>query len=360
MGNVSGGQPAAPAGISPEVQAKVDSLQQQFSQLQGRAQLAEIQQAMSTIEERLTEYPAELRALERRGFIHGRSLQERLQMLKGQWRKNRPRLEGSLKERQNQLKANLTSTSRLVTRARSGQQAAVASAESAIEALRRETDAADRALRSQYDSVDTELYDIGAQLSRIAWMMEALDESPDIQLQNGEGPLLAVETEWHRDGDEGPKGVLFLTNQRLLFEQKEEIVTKRRLGIFKAESEVIHKLWLDIKVTDIESVQDSEEGGFLGVGKADILELTCSGQAPVSRARFHLKGQDSADWRAEIKRVQSGQVTADRVQRSAAKPASVSLSFPSQCPNCTAALPKAERGATQIVCEFCGSAISPV
>jgi hypothetical protein len=188
-------------------------------------------------------------------------------------------------------------------------------------------------------------------------MLNALEESTEIQLRSSEGPLRAVETDWHRDGDEGPEGVMFLTDQRLLFEQREEIVTKKRFGLFKTDSEMVQKLWLDINVSDIEKVEDSEEGGFLGMGKADILELVCSADAPVSRARFHIKGQESSDWRSLIRRAQSGEVAAERHARAKATP---TLKFPSSCPNCMGTLPEPNRGATRVKCDFCGSMIGPV
>ncbi len=348
--------PASSKALTPEIQAKIDSIQREFSRLQGEAELANVQGTIGHIEERLAEFPTDLNDLKRRGFLHSRSLEERLQLLKTQWRKTSPGLRSSLKEHQNRLRADVNSTSRLVARARNGQQAALSSAKSAVDGLERKVDAAERALSSQYGNVDSELYVIDSDLSRIKWMMDALEESPEIRLKEGEGPLMAVASEWQRDGDEGPKGVLYLTNQRLLFEQKEEIVTKKRFGIFKAESEMMHKLWLDITVGDIASVEDSEEGGFLGIGKADILELTCSGQASISRARFHLKGQQSADWRSEIRRVQTGEVAAERHEQAQAIPRHT---FPAQCPNCSAALPEPHRGATRITCEYCGSVIGP-
>jgi hypothetical protein len=252
--------------------------------------------------------------------------------------------------------ASARSTSRIVNRAGSGQKASLSSAKSSVEALARKIDAAESELRSLYGNIDSELYQVDVELKRIEWMMAALEESPDIQLRSSEGPLMAVETEWQRDGDEGPKGVLYLTDQRLLFEQKEEIVTKKRFGVFKSESEIVHKLWLDINATDIDSVKDSEEGGFLGMGKADILEMTCSGEAPVSRAKFHLKGQESSDWRAQIKRVQSGKLAGEKHQRAETAPA---LKFPAQCPNCLASLPEPHRGAKHVKCDYCGSLVGP-
>ena len=111
-------------------------------------------------------------------------------------------------------------------------------------------------------------------------------------------------------------------------------------------------LWLDIDVGDIASAEDREEGGFLGIGKADILELTFSGKASISRARFHLKGQESSDWQAEIRQVQTG-VTDN--ERGEAFDQSIEYTFPSQCPSCMATLPVPHRGADRVTCEYCGT-----
>ncbi len=341
---------------NPEIQARIDAIQVQISQLQGRVELTAISEEIGRIEERLSEYPVELKALQRRGFVHSRQLEERLQLLDGQWAEISPRLRSSLRQHRSRLKSDMANTSRQVNRAQSGQPSALSNAESAVEGLNVKIDAAERALKSQFSNVDGELYIINRNLNQAKWMMDALEASPEIRLRAGEGPLLAVESEWQRDVDEGPKGVLYITDQRLLFEQKEEIVTKKRFGIFKAESEMVHKLWLDINIGDIASAEDSEEGGFLGIGKADILELTCSGQAPISRARFHLKGQESSAWRAEIRRVQTG-ITAG--ERSDDGETSVEYTFPTQCPNCLATLPVPHRGANRVTCEFCGTVVLP-
>lgn len=339
-----------------EVQSQIDALEREFERLERGAELDAVQSAISRIEERLTEFPADLKALRRRGYQHGRSMDERLALLTSQWRKTAPTLNNSLRLNKNRLRSAASGTSTMVKRAASGHQNHLSSAESAIDGLEKKIDAAEDELRNLYSNIDSELYAVDSELRRVEWMMDALEESAEIRLHRGEGPLLAVKTEWHRDGDEGPEGVLFLTDQRLLFEQREEVVTKKHFGFLKAESEMVNKLWLDINITDIDSVEDSEEGGFLGIGKDDILDITCKGQAPVSRARFHLKGQDSADWRAQIRRALSGDQAAERYQRASSTP---KLSFPTQCPHCTAPLPEPHRGASQVKCEFCGSSIGP-
>jgi hypothetical protein len=195
-------------------------------------------------------------------------------------------------------------------------------------------------------------------------MMDWIDSSEAITLREAEGPLEAVEAEWHTDGkDEGPDGILLLTDQRLLFEQREEIVTKKKFGLFKSESEYIQKLHLEIEVDDIDDVTDKEEGGFLGMGKADILELVLSANAPVSRARFHLKGEESSDWAEMIKNVTSGEIDNDRADEyvdDAELAEETAAAFPETCPNCYAQVPPQPRGIVTIDCEFCGAIITPI
>jgi hypothetical protein len=98
------------------------------------------------------------------------------------------------------------------------------------------------------------------------------------------------------------------------------------------------------------------------MGKDDILELGLSANAPLTRARFHLKGQDSADWAATIKRIQSGEIDSDRADEyveSLEQAQKTTLTFPSQCPNCYAAVPAPSRGVLTITCEFCSTTIKP-
>jgi hypothetical protein len=213
-----------------------------------------------------------------------------------------------------------------------------------------------------YTGMNSDLYTVQATLNHITQMMDNLDESQAIQLRPTEGPLLAVKAIWQQSDNSGPEGILFLTDQRLLFEQREEIVTKKRFGIFKAESEMIQELRLEIETAHIDAVEDKKEGGFMGMGKDDILELRLSADAPLAQARFHLKGQDSADWAATITRIQSGEIDADRADayvESLEEAQEAALSFPAQCPNCYAAVPTPPRGVLTTTCEFCGTTIKP-
>jgi hypothetical protein len=127
--------------FSPEIQAQIDSVKREFGQLEGQAELTHVHEAIGRIEERLAEYPADLKGLERRGFLHSRPLHDRLGLLKGQWKKVEPRLNSSLQSHKNRLRARAKSTSRSVNQAGSGRKASLSSAESSVEALERKIDA---------------------------------------------------------------------------------------------------------------------------------------------------------------------------------------------------------------------------
>jgi hypothetical protein len=235
-------------------------------------------------------------------------------------------------------------------------------AETAVNALSNQISAARQAVTGLYDGLENELDKIEWQIQQVEKMLDLLEQSPEIQLRETEAPIKAVKAQWQQHEDEGPNGYLFLTDQRLLFEQREEIVTKKMFGFIKAESETVQKLLLDLEVAHLEQINHKREGGFLGMGKDDILELVFTAEAPISRARFHLDGQRSEEWAALLKRVQSGDIDEDRADEyedEVEEAEAVMLQFPEACPNCFAPLPTPPRGVTSVTCEFCSSVILP-
>lgn len=357
---------AAAAGAAPsaldELRLEVDRIQDRFADLESKAQLSTVYSSIGDFDSKLVELPFAIDALRDRGYVHSGRLDDRLEALDQRWDDVRPRVESALNSHIRRLDQELNETERQVDTLRPNR-AAIAAAESAVNSLSSRINAARDAVSGLYEDMEAELGSIASEISVITRMMDLLGESPDIRLLQAEGPLLAVKTEWQRDGKDGPEGVLFLTDQRLLFEQREEVVTKKTFGIFKSSSETRLDLLLEVQVDDIESVTHKEEGGFLGMGKDDILEFVFAASAPVSRARFHLKGQDSSDWAAMIKRVQTDEIDADRAVEyveELEEAAAVAAAFPSACPNCFAKLPPPPVGIMSVSCEFCGAQIEPV
>lgn len=352
----------AAAGASTELTSQISRIQDKFERLEAQAQLEDIFTAVGNIDGKLTQLPFNLEALRDRGYVHSGLLEDKLEALDDQWDEVRPRVEKTLTEQVNRLDRGLDQTEQQVNRLGNANAKLVESVDSAVDRLGGRITAARRAVDGLYDDIESELNRIDYELGKVQKMLELIAGSSEIRLLEAEGPLLAVESEWQQDGDEGPKGYLFLTDQRLLFEQREEVVTKKRFGIFKADSEMVQKLLIEAQVHEIEQIVHKEEGGFLGMGKDDILELVFAATASLSRARLHLKGQNSEDWATMINRIQSGEIDGDRSDEyldELEEAQITSVSFPEKCPACFAAVPQQPRGVTSYVCEFCGATVLP-
>lgn len=337
-------------------------IQAQFAQVSSEAQMGGVYNVIGALDSKLTELPFTIEALRNRGYVHAGQVEDKLVALENRWDEVRPRVEATLQQHIGRLNNDLDTTERQVTLLRSPNQANVQAANTAVLGLHRQIQAATSAVAGLFAGLDEQLESIEREVYRVTYVLDRLQEASEIQLREAEGPLMTVESQWQQNEEEGPTGFLFLTDQRLLFEQREEVVTKTFLGLFTTEKEKIQKLLLDIAVADIESIADKEEGGFLGFGKEDILELVCSHKAPVSRARFHVQGQDSAMWAAMIKRVKSGDIDNDRAEAyveelEAAE--ETAASFPTQCPNCFAEITAPPRGVPSVTCEFCNTVITP-
>lgn len=357
------GVAAAAAVVTAEqLQFRINAVQSRFESLQAETQLSDLYQILGNADGRLNQMPAELEALRSRGFVHAGRLESRITSLQGQWKIARPRVEAAIRQQSNQLNQELQRVRPVVSQMSTRSHNTIDVADSAINSLQNQIGAARNTVTSMYSGVDNELNRINAILGQLGWMMDQFDQSAEVTLRRAEGPVLAVEAEWYRDGDEGPDGILYLTDQRLLFEQKEEVATKKFLGLFTTEKSKVQRLLLETEVKEIESAKDSEEGGFLGMGKKDMLDFVLGGNAPVTRARFHIKGQGSSDWAAWIRRVQNGEVDRERASDFVAEVAvaqATAAAFPNQCPSCFAPVPPQPRGITSVQCEFCGMTIQP-
>ncbi len=348
------------AHLSEEMRTQLASINSEFDNLENKAQLADLYEAIGDFDAKLMALPIALEALRGRGYVHGEQLEDRLEAVDDQWDDARPRVEAALEKYVKQLDVEADKVERQVDRGATNQ-AALDRLQSTISSLDTRIDSANSAISGLYDGLSSELHSVEWDMNKATAMLDLIDGSQEVRLREAEGPLLAVKAEWHRDGGkEGPEGILFLTDQRLMFEQREEVVTKKRFGLFKADSKMIQELQLEIPVQEIEEVTHKEEGGFMGMGKADILEIIFTANAPISRGRFHLIGQDSSDWATMIKLIQTGDIDDDRADEYEEELEETdAVVFPTQCPGCFAPVEPPSRGETSLTCEFCGTVILP-
>ena len=142
---------------------------------------------------------------------------------------------------------------------------------------------------------------------------KALDqsESASFGFLPGECIYMTAKAVWTRDtreDKEDPEGILFLTDQRLLFEQREEIAKKKVLFV-TTEREKVQKLQFETPVVVIENIKATKQGLFKN---EDWLEFQLPSGSFAREVKLHLDGGDCNLWQQMLNRIKSGDIEGER------------------------------------------------
>ena len=179
------------------------------------------------------------------------------------------------------------------------------STETLVNKLLRDVTDSRRGIQNKYAEVESNTYLLTSRLNTIHWALGQLEESK-FSLSDRESLVMAVKARWDREGDDDPEGILFLTNQRLVFERKEKVATKKVLFI-TTEKELVQEVLFAETSANIRANKAQSKGLF---GHQDFLEVEFGG--PLKTISLHLDGQESKDWSTLLDRVRSGKIEEDR------------------------------------------------
>ena len=199
-----------------------------------------------------------------------------------------------------------------------------------------QSEAAEDTVLDQYDEYAEEVETLDAHLEWVDWMLDAL-ETASFKLLATESGVSAVEAVWEAPGREPENGVLFLTDQRLLWEDRE--------GDFE--------LKIDLALNDILDVDSQVDEN----DNSHRLVIGMGGKAPFPTGVFLLSQPLVKEWQQMLGRARSGGYAADRAVEIDKDYLERIRAASTQCPNCGAAFTAPVlRGQEEIVCEFCGVA----
>ena len=345
------------------VDEEINELIETIGKVQEAAMLSPVGDDLDEIGVLVSRLSADLSQVRQRGFVHQAQLDSQVEDLVGRWDQLCEQVADALYERQTELVASSNRLLDTVDRLYEPgvDRATVESCWTGIRALQSRIESAHKSLTNLYDDYSAELEKVAAVIDRVEWMLDQI-EAGKFKLLEGEAPIRTASALWVQQGEEeGEKGLLHLTDQRILYEQKEERTTEKFLFV-SVKKETIHELRFEAPVGAIDEVKVGEERtGFLGLGKAESLELVFDHTAPLSGALFHLTKDDSTEWAQLINRVQSGEIDRERTAAAVAEVEALAEAIseiPSNCPNCSAPLDQTVvRGMTEITCRFCASII---
>lgn len=319
------------------LQADVNALQDTVTLKPVREELAQIENDMRGLERSLSQ----LRA---RGYAIEKSLEGDVTVLATQWDRiktnatisldGQTKLLGEQMAGVQKLMADLLGQSNNLQAARP----LFMQVKSSFASLEAQADAADDAVIAQYDQYADEVESLAAHLDWVGWMLDAL-ETASFQLLATESGVAATEAVWERPGMEPENGILFLTDQRLLWED--------RVGDYE--------LKLNVPLAQVENVQkEADEASGI-----EFLDFRLGSGAPYPSAKLELALPVADAWLKMVGRARSGGYDKDRAEEIDQAELDRIKNAPRQCTNCGAGLTAPIlRGQTSITCEYCGQVIN--
>lgn len=341
---------------------EIDSVQSSINSLHSKVRLSDVRDGVEDLQTRIANLPAKIKDLRARGYPFEKGLESQADNFAAQWATLRARVLAEIDRQALGLERALAPVEedfrRLAARASapSVAQPMVRPIQSAVSTLESKVSAASSSIRGMYDGLQGQVQEMFNHLQQVDWTLKQISEAT-FQLLPTEAGIMAVKATWvkgEKEAKDDAQGILYLTDQRLLFEQKQEMATKKVLFI-TTQREKVQQLLLEVPVALVTNVKATKQG-FLG--HEDHIELTFSPDATVGAAHFHIDGQDSNRWQGLIGRAKSRDFDADRAVVVDEAIVEKVRSAPTACPHCGGAITaQILRGMDSIRCEYCGKVI---
>jgi predicted nucleic acid-binding Zn-ribbon protein len=248
---------------------EINSIQSNLNTLHDDVRLARVRDEVSTIDNDVERLPQLILDLRIRGYLFENDLEPDADDLKNRWASQRQQVLQQITHQSNLLEMDMRQAESIVSQlvARSANPSAaspfLAQAKTQLSSLESKVNAAQSTIQGMYRAFNADSNKMEAHLKEISWMLEQLAQA-SFQLLPTEGGIMAVKSTWIRSGKESkddPQGVLYLTDQRLIFEQKQEIATKKVLFI-TTEKQKVQKLLVDMPLGYLQTIKPSKQGLF--------------------------------------------------------------------------------------------------
>ena len=341
-----------------EIASRIATLQSKVGDLQKSVRLTNTRDAVEDVQTEVKNLSQRLAGLRTRGYVFEKDLEPQAQAFVESWAMLSPNVQAQISSQSallvNALRPIELQMPQLVA-ASSNPAAArgiLNSLEAAVDQLESKVDATDRMIGGMYDRFRDQVRSVSRHLDDVDYMLKNLAEAT-FNLLPTEAGIAAVKAVWCKSGKEqkeDPDGVLYLTDQRILFEQKEEIATKKVLFV-ATEKQKVQNLQLEAPVVLVDKVSTSKAGMLKN---EDHIEIAFETGAPVQVAHFHI-WQDCAVWQGLINRAKTKDFEAGRAVALDQAAVDKVKSAPTQCSSCGGAITKPVlRGQDSIKCEYCG------
>lgn len=346
--------------LAEQVKSDIRNLTSSLRELQSSVRMTEIRDNVEDLQTSVSGMDRRIESLRERGYAFEKDLEEKAADFVEQWLRIAPKVEAQIEKEAGSLERSLRPIETQITRL-AGQTASaalrpsVSRLKSQVESLEGRVEAAEQSIRGEYDQFNGNVQKVKSHLTKLEWMLSELAEA-SFDLLATESGIMAVKAVWAKDGKErknDPEGVLYLTDQRILFEQKEKIATKKVLFV-TTEKKLVQELLWEAPVALIEETKARKEG-FMN--KDDFIAVQFSSGAAFDTAHLHI-WQSGDEWKALLKRAKAKEFDATRAIEIDEDIAEKVKDAPTECSSCGGAINQVVlRGMESITCEYCGAVI---
>jgi hypothetical protein len=344
-----------------QISSEISALQTKIGWLQDSVRLAKSRDALEDLQTTINGMEQRVANLRQRGYVFEKMLEAQALDFARQWAILLPNVQQQINIQSASLSSSLRAIELQLPRLTSSANNPAAARpilnnlNTSVSSLESNISSVERTINGMYDTLNNRVYQIGKHLTDIEWMLTQTSEAK-FKLMPNEAGIMAVKAVWWKTGKEqkgDPEGVLYLTDQRMIFEQKEEVATKKVLFI-ATEKQKVQNLLLEAPIALIEEVKTSKQGMLKNEDHLDIMFDT---GAQVRTAHFHI-WQDCVVWQGLINRVRTKEFDKDRAIAIDQAEVEKIKAAPTKCPSCGGKIDQVIlRGMDSIACGYCGQVV---
>lgn len=334
------------------------SLKSRAETLIRSASLEDISSEISETTRRIAQLPDSIQKVRSRGYRFASYLEHKAEVLQQVWDDARSQAQRLLDTEGMRLKMDLRPLQERLT-AGEGYLKNPATLTNVMNDIKAKVDSlenavndASRRVKAIYETAARDIAQTFEQLTTIGWYLDQQDEA-SFPFLDGESLFLAAKAEFVATGKgkDDPDGILYLTDQRLIFEQKE--TTGKKLGLFGGKK--TQELEWEIPLNQIEQVVAENKGLF---GGKDMLNFTLGSGAPFAALTVEVKGGvKSKFWAAQIERMIRDAASDERMIQPDEETIQEARKAPTACFSCGGTLPQLVANQHRLECPYCGAVV---
>lgn len=351
-------QQKSPAELRAE---RFDRLRSEWDRVRDRVSLAHLNDELEDTGSKITGLPHQVAELRKRGYRYSGDWEARAETLSDGWPGRRREAQRLIREQAQDLEG-LTKEVEYFFGRSSLSEGELNRLENKLDRLQSQVSSAESNVRGAFDALEEQIYALEREFRRVEFLLDSLDTA-SFDIYPDEYGVAASEATWTNHPDE-PKGILFLTNGRLLFEQREKKAKKKVLFI-TTESELIQEKMWETPIGNVDELEAEDKKKFLS--KKELLHLGFREYASTGLhgdVTLDLDDTTNEEWAGLIKRVQRDEIAADRYDKAPeAEPAADAApppppsEIPTKCPACGGQLPPLVKGMREIICDYCSTSV---